>query len=441
MYSDGDDGWEILEHITQQDSNQQNDEEEEYEIIHNDPPSKTRISAVYAQYALCLAYIRTFSLDRHKLHRFSEYRNTFGSLKLPSIPLNAFFLKIHTMQILSTVSNWFNYMRTCYTVVEKYWDIIHVLLGSLVGLLFVYSITTTYDGVVLEYPNGDVYTGETVFSIPDMGMVAHGQGVLKYARNEAISRDWPDDRAGCSYMGEFDQGLLTGKGMLKCSQNVVDDGNGLEIALVDEYRGSFKNGVKHGMGELHKVSGDIWKGEWLRGTLNHAKILYLGGAQYEGDVSEKFGRHGKGVMDHTSGVVYSGYWKYDREHGFGSLEEKSGSSYVGYWVAGKQHGHGKQVAVTWGEYSGNWALGKYEGRGRIDFHTGESYIGTWKGGKKDGHGETLWPNGDKYSGQYRQDKRHGHGKYTWMDGRTFNGEWTDNKYYDCSLFNVNCEWK
>ena len=95
------------------------------------------------------------------------------------------------------------------------------------------------------------------------------------------------------------------------------DGHGcLELSNGDVYRGQFKQGHYHDVGNLTKVSGDIYDGAWV------------GGMQYG---------HGRKVQ--IDGTVYEGSFELNQYHGVGALTSgNDGTTYRGNFVRGVMEG-------------------------------------------------------------------------------------------------------
>jgi len=82
--------------------------------------------------------------------------------------------------------------------------------------------------------------------------------------------------------------------------------------------GEWREGKKEGLGELHYVNGDVFKGAWRKDFAC-----------------------GHGILAYVNGDVYEGEWLNDRRHGQGRFVcQEDGKTYVGGWREGRRHGGG-----------------------------------------------------------------------------------------------------
>ena len=86
------------------------------------------------------------------------------------------------------------------------------------------------------------------------------------------------------------------------------DGNGVEIGSDGtKYSGEWKNGLKHGSGEIKHTNGDSYQGSWVNGNLSGAGVETLAcGDKYEGEFLQGL-YHGYGVFT-SNNLNYSGEW-------------------------------------------------------------------------------------------------------------------------------------
>lgn len=77
-------------------------------------------------------------------------------------------------------------------------------------------------------------------------------------------------------------------------------------------QGDWKNGKKHGRGELSYANGDKFSGHWMEDKAC-----------------------GSGMLEQSNGDIYEGEWLDDNRHGFGKFTSKStGVMYEGMWNNG-----------------------------------------------------------------------------------------------------------
>lgn len=229
------------------------------------------------------------------------------------------------------------------------------------------------------------------------------QGYQEYE----YSGGWKDDKmdgmgteksAAGVYRGSWRGGLRQGLGTFLHS----DTG--------DKYVGQWENGLEHGQGkEVDGCTGDVLEGEWSKGLLHgRGKQVERGGnVVYEGDWVEGV-REGKGILlvrrktedggddsaeeevtQATATLVYDGEWKDDKWHGNGLLRSAK-LRYEGAFVEGKKHGQGRQEKAS-STYEGAWEDGLMHGTGTFhDATSGDEYTGEWRGGKRCGCGRLTF---------------------------------------------------
>ena len=87
-----------------------------------------------------------------------------------------------------------------------------------------------------------------------------------------------------------------------------------------EYKGSFKDGIKHGFGTYTWPNNEQkYVGNWHEGQRTGEAILtFKDGSSYEGGWVNDM-KEGKGVYTYSDGSKYEGYWKNDEKDGEGTL--------------------------------------------------------------------------------------------------------------------------
>ena len=205
---------------------------------------------------------------------------------------------------------------------------------------------------------------------------------LRYKHGKSL---WSKNGEGAywgKYVGKVNDGKPNGKG--ECS---YDKGRGI-------YKGSWRDGERHGKGTYTNRDGRKYVGEWKKGL-----------------------RHGKGTNISSKGIKYSGSWKDGMFHGQGKLTNPNGEEYVGKWKNGKEWNtkHTKKDGTLVGKYKkgekifgvlgrrlGDRYRGKYEGEWyeEEDEKKGCTYVGEIKNGKPNGRGTFTLANGNKYIGYH-----------------------------------------
>ncbi len=169
----------------------------------------------------------------------------------------------------------------------------------------------------ITYSNGDVYTGEITYLLPD------GKGKMVYA-------------AGDVYEGEFDQGELTGTGTFTFV-------NG------ESYTGALVKGVRQGKGTYTWPGGNSYTGDFKDGKKDgqgvHIWAATEGSAEarYEGYYTADK-KNGMGTFYYANGDVYQGEFKDNVRTGTGTYTWANGETYTGQFLDDKMHGEG---VYTW----------------------------------------------------------------------------------------------
>ena len=109
----------------------------------------------------------------------------------------------------------------------------------------------------------------------------------------------------------------------------------------DLYKGNFKDGMKHGLGELQFYSGDKYIGEFFQDQ-QHGKGKYISNNGYIYNGNFSFGTLlGNGeIRDINNELIYEGEFLNSLPHGFGISYVNGSISYVGKWNQNYYHGHG-----------------------------------------------------------------------------------------------------
>mmetsp|Transcript_4888 Transcript_4888/g.12548 ORF Transcript_4888/g.12548 Transcript_4888/m.12548 type:complete len:856 (-) Transcript_4888:151-2718(-) len=254
------------------------------------------------------------------------------------------------------------------------------------------------------YPDGTIYEGETVSG----GRQGEGQLIAPIAvQNEVEVPGW-------TYKGQFDQGEVSGKGLMTFS-----DGR--------EHKGLFEEGRKHGKGKFTWPNGDYTAGTWEKGALigdSKSRVTYGNGDVYEGGMRAG-SQQGQGMYTRASGHVYSGAWMAGTRQGQGKSTSPNGDWYDGNWERDENKGKGKaRRSLPWGVYEGATESGQFTGKGVFNWNDGRKYEGEWSYGVQQGYGTFSDVDGEKYTGNFEKGSFNGQGKVSSPDGDYFHGEFT-----------------
>lgn len=173
---------------------------------------------------------------------------------------------------------------------------------------------STQNDSEMVLPNGDeVSENANVTGHCKSGDCENGTGVMEYKN--------------ATYQGEFRNGKLHGKGLLR-----FNDG--------DSYEGEFANNLKEGRGHfISVVDGWEYKGEllndWFDGT---GVFTNQHGDRYEGQFSKGF-YSGYGTIEYELGEEaeedeyhsYYGEWEEDEHVGYGIVRYVNGTYAAGRW--------------------------------------------------------------------------------------------------------------
>lgn len=160
------------------------------------------------------------------------------------------------------------------------------------------------------YANGDSYegefyrgkkhgTGHYVFVSQGMSEV---DKLLSKAVKERSKQKKATEESDADFAGRLAGHLRVGKAIVE---------GFLEFGALPCYHGEYDNGLRSGQGVMKCADGSIYNGEWL---LNK--------------------RHGQGMTFYVNGDVYSGLWDAGRKHGIGTYRFAKGGEYRGEWNKG-----------------------------------------------------------------------------------------------------------
>jgi len=317
----------------------------------------------------------------------------------------------------------------------------------------------------MTYADGHIYESDWLWDF------MHGEGHWTDPDGNVYIGDFAgDSRTGTGkiiyknkdyYKGSFLLNKREGKGFLRTDQIeykgefVNDKIHGLGEMFFGEgknliYNGNFKEGIKHGKGELTTPDNKKIKTTWKEGKKNGRFVLkspdsYAEGVfendELKGDITTKFNngdiyvgnslnayREGKGRMvwaNHKTLKYYEGNFLKNKMHGFGLLELKNGLIYEGELKENKMTGKGT-IRNDKFKAEGEYVDGKPISDIRILYENGDIYEGGFKDFKRNGKGKLVKKNGILYEGFYKDNKMHGDGVLD-IEGKQYKGKWIEGK--------------
>lgn len=201
----------------------------------------------------------------------------------------------------------------------------------------------------------------------------------------------------------------------------------LKFANGDAYEGELTGDELHGKGTQTFVEGDVYIGEFKRGTRSgRGTFKYANGERYEGDF-ENDAFHGKGRQTFVSGDVYDGDFVKGRKVGTGTYRFANGDVYEGQFVDDKFHGAGKHTLRAGDVYEGEFQNGMKNGRGTYRFANGDRFEGTFTNNSLNGRGVIVLAGGDRYEGDILNNQKEGRGIYSFPSGDRYEGEFRAGK--------------
>lgn len=282
------------------------------------------------------------------------------------------------------------------------------------------------------FKDGSIYQGEFKNGI------VHGKGVLKF-------------KNGSIYEGEFEDGFMHGKG-----KKTYPDGF--------YYEGDFHKDFMHGSGKLSAPKNYVnyrktrrnfleYEGDFAADTRSgRGRIKYSDGSNYSGEVLHGY-MHGRGVLE-NEGMKYQGNFKEDRFEGLGKFESKDTNpyKYEGSFKNGLKDGRGKLHLGEGKLLSTTWTAGEKEGRFTLEtpdsvsegvfekdevvgdittrFSNGDLYVGNCINFYRQGKGRMVWSDHKKlktYEGDFKENMMHGRGVLVFKNGMVYNGKFIKNR--------------
>ncbi|HMR91050.1 MAG TPA: hypothetical protein PKC69_02000 [Chitinophagaceae bacterium] len=235
------------------------------------------------------------------------------------------------------------------------------------GLQNGYCIYRQRDGGVYEgYFKDGKYDGEGIHTdsagvkregIWKAGVFESEQKVSKPAR--LPEKKLPGDPYLFSYKNDKGN-IFSYRGPVK---NQAPDGIGMGIYYYGTskyalYKGGYKNGSRHGKGEMYFHTGDFFTGEWANDSLKNGAYYFGNGNRYEGAFAGNK-REGKGKFYFLAGSVYDGDFKDAKYDGKGTYTAKD-FTYTGEFRDDKYQGKGKMVKGSEIK-DGDWEANVFKG--------------------------------------------------------------------------------
>ncbi len=186
------------------------------------------------------------------------------------------------------------------------------------------------------------------------------------------------------------------------------------------YRGTVKDGVLQGEGEIHWAHGGYYRGEFKEGVFSGRGHLKMAdGSEYFG----QFGRgefSGQGELRYANGDTYIGSFKRGSFNGQGRYVQKD-SVYSGEFVDDELRGEGEHTVSGELVYKGGFRNWLYHGAGQF-FSAGQSWKGAFVDGQLSGDGEHNDGDGERYVGAFLNWRYQGNGILYYAGGDRYEGE-------------------
>ena len=113
------------------------------------------------------------------------------------------------------------------------------------------------------------------------------------------------------------------------------------------YEGSFKNGLRNGLGKYTMPDGFKYEGEWKDDQIQ-----------------------GKGVARYPTGQIYEGFFKQGVPNGEGTMTFSDGTKYKGTWLDGKMEGDGTLTMTDGSVFKGKFSKNNRSGYGEMNYTDG-----------------------------------------------------------------------
>lgn len=181
--------------------------------------------------------------------------------------------------------------------------------------------------------------------------------------SKSATLEWSN---GDKYDGGFKNGLRHGFGKY------------LEQGGSRVYEGMWALSQKEGRGYEKFANGDTYTGEYSHDKFHGQGELVTRGGRYKGSFKEGL-KEGMGSMVFTrTNTRYEGLWKAGRMYGKGLYAWPDGRKYEGGWVNGERHGDGIMYYPNGEKHDGTYKNNKMHGFGWYRFSSGKVRPGEWK---------------------------------------------------------------
>ncbi|XP_011315495.1 radial spoke head 1 homolog [Fopius arisanus] len=174
-----------------------------------------------------------------------------------------------------------------------------------------------------------------------------------------------------------------------------------DVNLMGVYEGERNsNGLRHGKGKYQFPNGDIYIGEYCRGSRNNQGVyIFKNGARYDGEWRSGL-KYGRGTFLYPDGTRYEGEWKRDERCGFGVYYYLNKDIYEGAWRNNLRHGLGSyHFSESSVKFMGIWINDGLQGPGHI-IYPRYHFRGTWKHNLPFGQGCFTFENNCMQHGDY-----------------------------------------
>ncbi len=165
------------------------------------------------------------------------------------------------------------------------------------------------------------------------------------------------------------------------------------------------------------------EGDCINGT---GKMIYSTGHEFRGEFKDGM-RHGKGVLKAPGNRKIVGTWE-DNEIKEGTFTDFDGTTYTGQWQFREREGQGTMTWPDGRQYTGSFKNGQRHGKGIMIYTDGRKYDGEYYYGERNGMGTMIYPDGRKYIGEFKDGERTGRGKLIYPDGREQVGEFKNGEF-------------
>jgi len=260
-------------------------------------------------------------------------------------------------------------------------------------------------------------------------------------------------------INEVENLFVSSKSTTKCVAGDCINGTGVYMYKDgSKYSGEFKNGKRHGFGNLKLSGGTEFIGQSKQDVFyGNGTIMYPSGDKYVGEIKNNK-RNGKGTYTFKNGLTSSGEWKDNKAVGKHTtsdtegvaekaiekiIDEKAsnneskiitetyenGDKYVGTLKDGKKHGKGIYTLANGMQYTGDFKDNEWHGKGTLVYPKGEKYVGDFKMGVISGKGYLSRPSGNYHEGEYLNNQKHGHGFEKSANGNQYVGNYKEGRFH------------